>query len=199
PKALGRILSRINFGSTLNIAASLANPVLPSIGVRGVYATEMIQPVARVMKQIGYQSAVVLHGTMEGSKKGMDEASVCGITHGVRIFENDMAVFEIDSKKLGLWARNCHDLVPEGDVAIESKRFVALIRNRENGARKNAVLLNAGLIFWIAGKAADLVDGIEQATVSLESGAAFNTLEKWVRAQNTDPEKGLERLYRLVR
>ncbi|MCK5350344.1 MAG: anthranilate phosphoribosyltransferase, partial [Desulfobacula sp.] len=57
PMALGRILSQIYFGSTLNIAASLANPALPSIGVRGVYSKEIILPVANVMKEIGYKSA----------------------------------------------------------------------------------------------------------------------------------------------
>ena len=47
PRALGRILSQIHFGSTLNIAASLANPAMPKIGVRGVYSREMVLPVIR--------------------------------------------------------------------------------------------------------------------------------------------------------
>jgi anthranilate phosphoribosyltransferase len=81
PNALGRILSQITFGSTLNIAASLANPALPKHAVRGVYAREMILPVIRVMRAIGYERAIVLYGTIDGSDKGMDEASVCGPTH----------------------------------------------------------------------------------------------------------------------
>ncbi|HCY85137.1 MAG TPA: anthranilate phosphoribosyltransferase, partial [Desulfobacteraceae bacterium] len=85
PNALGRILSQIFFGSTLNIAASLANPALPAIGVRGVYSREMILPVAQVMKEIGYHSAIVLHGAVGDSGLGMDEASVCGTTHCARI------------------------------------------------------------------------------------------------------------------
>jgi anthranilate phosphoribosyltransferase len=54
PQALGRILSQIRFGTVLNIAGSLANPALPSCGVRGVYSREMILPTARVMHEIGY-------------------------------------------------------------------------------------------------------------------------------------------------
>ncbi len=55
PQALGRILSKLAFGSVLNISASLANPALPKYGVRGVYSPDMLLPVANVMKEIGYQ------------------------------------------------------------------------------------------------------------------------------------------------
>jgi len=199
PMALGRILSQIHFGSTLNIAASLANPALPSIGVRGVYAKDMILPVANVMKEIGYKSAIVLHGSIDQSDKGMDEASVCGTTHCARVLGNDdIREFTIDPKKLGLAAKNCHDLSPEKDIKTESKRFAALLNNRENSARKDAALLNAGLIFLAADHAASLETGIEKAARLLESGAAFKTLEKWVESQNTNPEKGLKKLHCLV-
>ena len=53
PSALSRILSQIRFGTILNVAASLANPALPTYGVRGSQP-EMILPVARAMR-IGYR------------------------------------------------------------------------------------------------------------------------------------------------
>ncbi|OGR22136.1 MAG: anthranilate phosphoribosyltransferase [Desulfobacterales bacterium RIFOXYA12_FULL_46_15] len=199
PMALGRILSQICFGSTLNIAASLANPALPSIGVRGVYSKEMIRPVAEVMQEIGYTRAIVLHGCLDGSDKGMDEASVCGMTYCAQILETGLIQeFFIDPKKLGLAAKNPDDLCPEQDITTEARRFAALIANRENSVRKDAVLLNAGLIFLAAGKTKDLEGGIEEASRLLEKGLAFTALENWVSAQNRDPEKGLKKLHSLV-
>jgi len=199
PMALGRILSQIYFGSTLNIAGSLANPALPSIGVRGVYSKEMILPVADVMKEIGYKRAIVLHGSIDESDKGMDEASVCGITLCAKISDNDeIYEFTIDPEKLGLSIKDCNDLSPEKDIKSESKRFTALLTNQEKSARKDAAILNAGLIFLAADRTASLEDGIEKAARILESGTAFQTLEKWVAAQNRNPEKGLARLHSLV-
>jgi anthranilate phosphoribosyltransferase len=199
PKALGRILSQIYFGSTLNIAASLANPALPRIGVRGVYSRNMIIPVAKVMKEIGYKSAIVLNGSIDGSELSMDEASVCGSTHCAKISENgEISQFEIDPKALGLGVKDCNDLAPEKEIKKEAKRFVSLIGNREKGPRKNATLLNAGLIYFAAGKAASIDQGIEKAARALEKGAAFETLEKWVSSQNTNPSKGLNTLHSLV-
>lgn len=199
PNALGRILSQIYFGSTLNIAASLANPALPAIGVRGVYSKDIIIPVARVMKEIGYKNAIVLHGTVDDTGLGMDEASVCGKTYCAYLSENgDINEFDIHPEDFGMGKGRKEELAPVEDLASETKLFAELISNKSNGARKEAVLLNAGLIFYAAGKAKDIEDGIGKAAYALESGNAFNTLEKWVSCQNTEPEKGLKILHSLV-
>ncbi len=199
PNALGRILSQINFGSTLNIAASLANPALPSIGVRGVYAKNMIKPVSDVMQEIGYKNAIVLHGCIDKSDKGMDEASVCGITHCLQISEgHETRDFIIDPEKFGLASKQYDDLLPEKNIQTEAKRFAELLINRDRGVRRDAAILNAGLIFFAAGKTGTLEEYIEKAAGLLEKGTAFETLEKWVQAQSRDPEKGLQQLHSLV-
>lgn len=199
PLALGRILSQIYFGSTLNIAASLANPALPTTGVRGVYAKSMILPVAEVMQEIGYTSAIILHGEIYDSEQGMDEASVCGITHCARVSERkEIAEFTLDPKKLGLQVKDPFQLSPETDIAKEVKRFVRLLANEEESARKDAVLLNAGLIFLAADRANTLEGGIQRAATILESGKCIPALEKWVISQNSQPQEGLQRLHRLL-
>jgi len=53
PKGLFRILSQIRFGTTLNIAGSLASPIMPHLGVRGVFSPEMVDRVAEVMRENG--------------------------------------------------------------------------------------------------------------------------------------------------
>lgn len=199
PMALGRILSRIHFGSTLNIAASLANPALPAVGVRGVYARNMIRPVAEVMKEIGYQNAIVLHGTLVDSTLGMDEASVCGPTLCAQISRNkEIEEFVIDPEKMGLSASDPMDLSPEPDIKKESRRFVRLLTNQESSARKDAAILNAGVIFLAAGKTKNLDNGVQLAAELLESGTAFETLEKWVQVQTENPGNSLARIHALA-
>ncbi len=78
PQALYRILSQIRFGTVLNIAGSLANPALPTYGVRGVYSKEMVLPIAKAMKEIGYKRAIVMHGRSADDARGMDELSTLG-------------------------------------------------------------------------------------------------------------------------
>ena len=62
PAALGRILSQIRFGSTLNIAASLAHPCKPSLGLRGVYSESMLEKTAEAMHAVGYERGIVAYG-----------------------------------------------------------------------------------------------------------------------------------------
>ena len=199
PGALGRILSQIHFGSTLNIAASLANPALPAIGVRGVYCREMILPVIRVMKAIGYQKAMVVHGAVNGlgAGAGMDEASVCGPTDCARLSESGaIETFTLDPKRFGLGKGDPEELSPSPDIRTEARRFAALISGRETGLRKEAILLNAALIFYTAGRTASIEDGLEKAAQALESGDALKTLTAWVTAQSRDPESGRKTLER---
>jgi anthranilate phosphoribosyltransferase len=195
PKALGRILSNISFGSTLNIAASLANPALPKRGVRGVYAREMVMPVAKVMQAIGYERALVVYGGIDGSEKGMDEASVCGTTYCAELCEDkSIREFTFRPADFGWDCFQANDLCPAKDIDSEAKRFVSLLRGKQNGARSAAAAINAGLIFYVAGKADQLGKGVEKAAAVLHKGTAFGALENWVAAQNREPQKGLEKL-----
>ncbi|MEW6076268.1 MAG: anthranilate phosphoribosyltransferase [Thermodesulfobacteriota bacterium] len=199
PGSLARILSQIHFGSILNIAASLANPAMPVIGVRGVYSEAMILPVVRLMKSIGYKKAIGLYGTITGLDGGMDEASVCGPTHCAELRESgDIRAFTLYPEDYGLRATNPQDLAPSGGLAAEARRFVSLLQNRENGIRKDAVLLNAALVFYAAGTVSGIDGGLQKATRLLENGQAFATLTAWVAAQNREPEKGLRTLERLA-
>lgn len=194
PKALGRILSKIHFGSTLNIAASLANPVMPKIGVRGVYSREMVLPVIKVMKAIGYKRALVFHGGIDDSRKGMDEASVCGPTFCAELKENrEITEFSFRPEDFGVEKEKPELLAPSQNLEREARDFVALFRKTKNGARAKAVALNAGLIFYVAEKGS-IGDGVRKAEAILEHGSGFETIEKWVQIQNRDPQNGLRRL-----
>ncbi|MCF8130738.1 MAG: anthranilate phosphoribosyltransferase [Deltaproteobacteria bacterium] len=200
PQALGRILSNIHFGSTLNIAASLANPAMPKRAVRGVYAKEMILPVTRVMKAIGYERALVLYGGIDDSSKGMDEASVCGRTYCAELkADGEIAEYDFRPEDYGLDTCNPSDLVPVPDLNRETRDFVALLRGEKKGARFEAAALNAGLIFYVAGSAASIKEGVMKACSALKEGAPFNTLENWVKIQNRNPEEGARRLWSLTK
>jgi anthranilate phosphoribosyltransferase len=169
------------------------------MGLRGVYAKEMILPVIKAMKAIGYRRALVLYGCIDGSDKGMDEASVCGTTYCAELLENgEICEFTIRPEQYGLSCHDPADLSPANDIRHEAKRFVALIRGHSKGARADATLLNAGLIFYLAAKAGNIGLGIEKAATTLFSGLAYHTLEKWVETQNKDPYSGLKRLKSLA-
>lgn len=198
PNALGRILSQISFGSTLNIAASLASPVQANIGVRGVCSKDMIIPVIEVMKEIGYERAIVFNGHIDGQTNTMDEASVSGTTYCAELL-NDGSIreFSFRPEDAGLKTQTPEELAPSANISNESKDFISLVKGKENNARVDAVALNAGLIFYVSDKANTISEGTAMAKETLSKAKAYEVLKEWVKAQNRNPEAGLEKLMHL--
>ncbi len=200
PMALGRILSNIHFGSTLNIAASLANPALPKLGVRGVYAKDRILPVIKVMKAIGYARALVLFGGIADSALGMDEASVCGTTHVAELQDNGhIESYTILPTDFGLSIHPPEELSPLKSLKNEALEFVSLMKGNGTMIRNEVTILNAAMIFYIAGKAETIRLGVNLASSILDKGLPYESLENWVSVQNKEPEQGLQKLHQLTR
>ena len=184
PGGLGRILSQIRFGSTLNIAASLANPVRPTHGVRGVYSDAMIAPVGQVMLEIGYEHAFVVHGFGDDRSTGMDELSVLGPTLvGELRADGRRDSFVVEPEDLGIRRAAHADIAPLEDLREEALRFLRVVGGRGPQACEDAACLNAAAVLYVAGQATDLADGLAQARAAAGSGAALRKLGEWVAAQ----------------
>ena len=193
PSALGRILSQIRFGSTLNIAASLANPAKPSLGLRGVYSPEMVPLAASIMPRVGYRRGMVVHGTDSQRSGGMDEISITGSTF-IHEFTSDSAgdIEQISPEDVGLRSARFEDIATTGNLADERVRFVQVIAGREHNACIDFTAINAGAILYLAGKATDMKAGVQQSLKSISDGNALAKLISWIAAQNTEPTHGLD-------
>jgi len=201
PGGLGRILSQIRFGSTLNIAASLANPVRPTHGVRGVYADGMLAPVSAVMMEIGYEHALVVHGYGDRREAGMDEISVLGPTVvSEQRADGRRDAYTVEPEEFGLRRAAYGEIAPLGDLHDEAVRFLQVLGGRGHEACGDAACLNAAAVLYVAGEATDLTEGLAQAREAVESGAALAKLEDWVATQAGGAEQrgaGEARLARL--
>ncbi len=195
PMALGRILSQIHFGTTLNISASLANPALPGLGVRGVYNRQMIMPVIEIMKEIGYKRALVIHGTIDGTDLGMDEASVCGNTFGAELLsDGTINKFNFSPADINLPVHAPDLLAPESSIDESALSFLKLLTGKAPQVRMDAVLLNTSLVLYIAGITDNFSDGVELAESLIREGTVLEALKLWVKTQNRDPEAGKAKL-----
>lgn len=198
PLALGRILSQVYFGSPLNIAASLAHPALPKMAVRGVYSPSLLMPVAEVMQTIGYTDALVVYGGIAGNVKGMDEASVCGTTSGVRLQGGLLSQFSFEPEDCGLQRHAPEALAPDPDRATAAAKMYQLLSGKGDDARTDAVILNSALIFFVRNMVTTIAEGVEKARDILRSGQPVAALRRWIEVQNIDPTAGMARLAELA-
>ncbi len=199
PVGLGRILSKIRFATILNIAGSLANPAMPRFGVRGVYSKSLVAPIAEAMKKIGYSRAMVVHGFTIDGERGMDEVSPSGKTFVAEILEDGrIETFELSPRDFGAEPVDERLLLPREDRVEEAIELLRVLCGTERGPRETAVCINSAPILKVAGKAENLSEGFLISKEIIRSGKALEKLGEWVRAQNSDPMAGAERLEYLV-
>jgi anthranilate phosphoribosyltransferase len=198
PSALGRILSQIRFGSTLNIAASLANPARPSLALRGVYSESMIPLAAEVMSEIGYTRALVVHGRDDVHDGGMDELSITGET-SVLEFKNDKTeTWTLRPEDVGMKTAQFEDIATTGNLEEEACRFVRVLAGAGDDGCIDFTCINAGAILYISDIAPTIRSGIELAKQAIADGSAIAKLQSWVHTQNEDPHDGAERLSQVM-
>lgn len=197
PKALYRILSQIRFGTVLNVAASLANPALPTYGVRGVYSKEMILPIAEAMREIGYKRAFIIHGRSADGCRGMDEMSTLGETKVAELEGREIKEYSILPKELGIKSCDESAILHGKDKPKEAIRLLQVLSGDDRGSRRDIVLLNAAPILYIVGHASDVVEGMEKAAAIIDSGKPIKKLRAWV-AQQSSGSGSLEMLDELI-
>lgn len=194
PRSLARILSQIRFGSTFNIAASLASPCRPTHGLRGVYAEDMIGPAAAVMKAIGYQRALIVHGFDNARRQGMDELSNIGESRVREISPGGIEkTFTLTPEAVGLPRRRYDEIAATGDTQTEAVRFLRTVAGMEQGACEEITCLNAGAIFYLVDPARSLADGVRQARALIREGQALRKLTAWIRLQADAAGQGIQR------
>lgn len=199
PTALFRILSKIRFGTILNMAGSLANPAAPSYGVRGVYSPELIIPVIETMREIGYERAIVFHGLNHDGTLGMDEVSILGQTKVAELFpDGEIESYNLLPEDFDIVDAREEELLCSFERSEEAIHFIRILGGHSKGSRRDIVCLNTAPILYMMGKSKSWEDGFRRANEIIDNGAVIDRLKEWVRTQNAAPEKGEEKLEQLI-
>ena len=200
PQSLARILSQIRFGSTLNIAASLASPCRPTHALRGVYSKNIISHVSDVMKEIGYQRAIVVHGLDAANENGMDELSTIGESVVSEFFPDGTDItYSIVPEDVGLQRTDYDKIAAIGDIRSEAVRFLKVICGVDYPECIDIACLNAGAIFYLIGKVDSIKEGVVYSKELIDTKAALNKLCEWVSVQTDPDQSGLAKLISVSR
>jgi anthranilate phosphoribosyltransferase len=152
-----------------NVLGPLTNPAGADVQVMGVYDPALTEPLANVLAGLGSRAAFVIHGY-----GGTDELNSCGPNRVSHFVNGTVRTFEMDPAELGFERGELAELgggTPEANAGVMRE----LLAGKVDGARRNAVLLNAAAA--IAAETGDLPMGVAEATSALESGAALAKLE----------------------
>ena len=160
-----------------NILGPLTNPAGATMQVLGVYDKELVEPLAKVLNNLGVKSALSVYGI-----DGMDEISVSDKTCVCEIRDGEIKSYEIDPSEFGFEKCSIEDLV--GGDPKENARITLDILKGQKGPKRNAVVLNSAAGLYAAGAAESIGDGVKIAEDMIDSGKALQQLENFIEFTN---------------
>ena len=145
--------------------------------VMGVFSEKMVVPLAQVLSKLGVSRGMVVFG-----QDGLDEISVSAPTTVCEIQDGEFQSYIITPEQFGLKRYRKEEL--EGGTPEENAQITREILDGKTGARRDAVLMNAGAALYVAGVVPTLDKGILLAAEIIDSGKAKEKLEAFVRESN---------------
>ncbi len=170
----------IGIRTVFNLLGPLTNPAMATHQLIGLYSGELVGTIAHVLKNLGSQRAMVVHG-----QEGLDEISLCGQTKVAELRNGAVTEYVIEPERLGL--KRCTLKELHGGSAAESAAIVRGVLQGAKGAARDVVLLNSGAALYVSGKTDTIEQGMHLAAESLDTGKALEKLDQLVLMTNAAP------------
>ena len=169
-KYAGPVRKALGVRTVFNILGPLANPAGATVELMGVYDKSLVEPLARVLANLGVKRGAVVHGF-----DGLDEITATNKTYVCEINNGTFTSYEFNPKEYGFEYADKTEL--EGGDAIVNAEITRRVLGGEQGGKRTAVLLNAGMAIYLAKDGITLAEGIEEAKNMIDSGKALATME----------------------
>ncbi|MDO5103729.1 MAG: anthranilate phosphoribosyltransferase [Lautropia sp.] len=173
-KNVAAIRKELGVRTIFNILGPLTNPAGAPNTLMGVFHPDLVGIQVRVMKQLGAEHVLVVHGL-----DGMDEISLGASTLVGELKDGQIVEYEIHPEDFGFNMVSSRNL--RVDNADESRQMLLDVLENKAGPARDIVLLNAGSALYSANVAESIADGIRRAREAIESGAARAKLDQFIQ------------------
>jgi anthranilate synthase/phosphoribosyltransferase len=177
----GPVRRALGVKTIMNVLGPLTNPAGAAYEVLGVYALNLMEPVARAAKRLGAKRVMVIH-----SKDGYDEISPCTQTYAFIIDENGKETKTlIKPEDFGI--TGCSEAELAGGTGKENAQLALdILEGKGRETIKAAVGLNSAAVLYISGKVPSMQAGYKMALAALESGKVKEKIEQVRQKTNED-------------
>ena len=163
--------------TVFNILGPLTNPAGATAQAMGIFDPALVEPIARVLSNLGCAHALVFHGA-----DGLDELSISGPSTVAEARNGTVRLYELLPETAGLTPAPLEAL--QGGEAKENAAILRSVLEGEPGPRRDVVLLNAAAALIAADQADDWKEAVGLAAKSIDTGAAADKLELLVKVSN---------------
>ena len=165
--------ARVEMGvrTIFNILGPLANPASVKRLLVGTFDRHWIEPMAKVLGNLGTERAWVVHGS-----DGLDELTTTGPSYVAELSNGEVTLKEVSPADVGIPLASLEDL--KGGTPGENAMAIRELLDGREGAFRDIVLYGAAAALHIAGKTPELGDGVAIAAAAIDDGKASECLSK---------------------
>lgn len=176
-KYVGGVRRSIGIPTVFNILGPLTNPACVDYQLLGVYSEELAVPMLTALSSLGVKRGMAVYGTEK-----LDEISACAPTRVYELRDGKITDYTITPEQFGF--ERCDSSELKGGTPFENAEALKRVFQREKGGARTAVLLNAGAAIHIV-KDIPMEDAVKEAQQVIDSGAAYEKMQEFVRATNS--------------
>ena len=170
----GPVRKQLGVRTLFNLLGPLANPAGAPCQLIGVFAPELTETFAEVLKKLGARRVLVVHG-----HDGMDEITLSTTTRCSELKDGKVKTYDIDP--VDYFEDVCTAADLEGGSPADNAAIThAILKAEMHGPKRDIVLLNSAASLLAANHVSDLKEGIRKSANSIDSGAALDKLERLI-------------------
>jgi len=178
-KYVAPVRRELGIRTFFNMLGPLVNPAGANMELLGVYDAEHIEPMAKILCNLGVKSGMVVYG-----QDGLDEISLSSPTSVCELRDGYIKSYVIEPEQFGFSRSRKEDLA--GGTPDDNARITREILAGAKGPRRDSVLLNSAAAIHVARPELSMQDGVALAAEAIDSGKAMAQLERFINLSRED-------------
>ena len=159
----GPVRAALKTRSIFNLLGPLVNPARPDFELMGVYAAELLKPIAEVHKQLGMKRVMVVFGS------GLDEVALHGETQVAELIDGEIKEYTLTPADFGVDSYPVEAIL--GGDATENKVIIEkILQGKGTDAQQAAVAINVSALLVLNGLADNFKQGTTMALDMMSTG-----------------------------
>jgi len=172
-KYVAPVRRELGIRTFFNMLGPLVNPAGANMELLGVYDEEHIEPMAKILCNLGVKSGMVVYG-----QDGLDEISLGSPTSVCELRNGYIKSYVIEPEQFGF--SRCKKEELTGGTPEDNARITREILAGVKGPKRDSVLLNSAAAIHVARPELSMQDGVALAAEAIDSGKAMAQLERFV-------------------
>ena len=173
----GPVRAALKTRSIFNVLGPLVNPARPDFELMGVYAPELLKPIAQVHKQLGMKRVMVVFGS------GLDEVALHGETQVAELIDGEIKEYTLTPADFGVESYPVETIIggsPEENKIIIEK----ILQGKGTDAQQAAVAVNVSALLVLNGFADNFKEGARMALEMMLTGKPLQLLQVLAEQSN---------------